>query len=508
MEYKTGDTVCGYTLIQPCGEGAYGSVFLAEDAIGTRVAVKLIRNSGRYSDRELAGLKNYRDCNHPNLLKIRHIEIHDDAIICVMDAADDLNHGSGEYLPDTLANRLNKFKRLDGKEVSAMVEGLLAGLEELHRKGLVHRDIKPDNILWVNGRPTLADAGLIAQTGQGSLVGTPGFMSPKLLAGEGKADASDDFYALGKVIYCALTGNPVQDYPSVPQDVTISMDADLGRAYRESCKNPVRSSAEFRQLMKSQPQKQEPEQKTEQKTEPQVRTVRGTVIVEKSSPKTKWFIVLLLIALAVLAGMLFLRKDKPGMQPEAVEPNGTTHLKKTGLQDSAYAEDLQDRAQAFLNRLGWFKEDRLASLLDYRQMTAADIADRLQYSSENPRLTTDGVPKHSYKIGTDAENKLLLLFGEASYPAMDAAKLKERQDYWRGQAGSPLAVQQKMLKTDPVMQAAAIDLFIRNAVNTLLSRNRVTAEDETNLKAVISLRQELIDPEIGQLLYLNRKNNP
>ena len=210
MEYKSGDSLCGCTLKQKCGAGAYGEVWLAEDAIGTRVALKIINNRGSYSERELAGLKNYKDCNHPNLLKIRYVEVTDEHICCIMDAADDLSRGKGKYTPDTLANRLSKFGRMDGKEITAMLDGLLAGLEELHRHGLVHRDIKPDNILWVNARPTLADAGLVAQEGKGSLVGTPGFMSPKLMSGKGPADASDDFYALGKVIYCALTGLPVE----------------------------------------------------------------------------------------------------------------------------------------------------------------------------------------------------------------------------------------------------------------------------------------------------------
>ena len=71
MIYRNGDRLCNCTLLQKCGSGSYGEVWLAEDAIGTRVALKIIANRGSYSERELAGLRNYKECNHPNLLKLQ-----------------------------------------------------------------------------------------------------------------------------------------------------------------------------------------------------------------------------------------------------------------------------------------------------------------------------------------------------------------------------------------------------------------------------------------------------
>ena len=99
MKYNHGDKLCNCTLLQKCGSGAYGEVWLAEDVIGTRIALKILR--GKYSEREVAGLKLYKDCNHPNLLKIRYVEINDGLVCYTMDAADDLNNGQSEYQPDT-----------------------------------------------------------------------------------------------------------------------------------------------------------------------------------------------------------------------------------------------------------------------------------------------------------------------------------------------------------------------------------------------------------------------
>ena len=71
--YKPGDKLCACTLLVKCGEGSYGEVWLAENAIGGKVALKILKK--KFSEREIRGLQNYKDCDHPNLLKIRHIEI-------------------------------------------------------------------------------------------------------------------------------------------------------------------------------------------------------------------------------------------------------------------------------------------------------------------------------------------------------------------------------------------------------------------------------------------------
>lgn len=257
MKYDVGDRIGSYQLLYLCGEGAYGRVFLVRNVLTQhQVALKLLPLSAKVTARELQGLKNYRECRHPNLLQIHHIDQAEGVLYYTMDAADNLAGTGGGYEPDTLAARLAHRKSLPAGEVAKMAAELLEGLDCLHRRNLLHRDIKPDNILWVDGRATLADIGLTTDSRNASLVGTPGFMSGELLSGKRPANREDDLYALGKVIYCALTGCAVCDYPHYPQSVTISEAAPLIRAYTAACRSPstVKSSQEMKRLLTAPPE--------------------------------------------------------------------------------------------------------------------------------------------------------------------------------------------------------------------------------------------------------------
>jgi len=254
MKYDTGLTIGSYKLISVCGAGAYGSVFCAQNIMTQhRVALKILSMSDKIMQRELQGIVNYRECRHPNLLQIHHIEKIDDCLYYTMDLADNISVDENNYIPDTLAHRLSNKKSLPAAEVNKMATELLDGLEYLHAHGLVHRDIKPDNILWIDGRATLADIGLTANLENASLVGTPGFMSEALLTGKRTASIEDDLYALGKVIYCALTGCRVKEYPHYPGTLTISDADSLIKAYTEACRSPspVKSSQDMRAILSS-----------------------------------------------------------------------------------------------------------------------------------------------------------------------------------------------------------------------------------------------------------------
>src|SRR6185295_5701351 len=102
---------------------------------------------------------------------------------------------------------------------------LTAALGHLHSQGLLHRDIKPANIIFVSGKPKLADVGLVTEfalPGRDlSLVGTRGYIPP-----EGPGQPSADVYALGMVLYEAVMGLPPEQFPTLPDGALQRPDSE------------------------------------------------------------------------------------------------------------------------------------------------------------------------------------------------------------------------------------------------------------------------------------------
>ncbi|MBR1920480.1 MAG: serine/threonine protein kinase [Kiritimatiellae bacterium] len=222
-------TVCGsWRLVREIGRGAYGTVFLAEGPKGEHAAVKVCRRETtdpeRYA-RELRGATLYRFIPpSEGLLRMREIGEEPWGFYAVMDLADDEFGGraaSPAYRPKTLADVIRGEKALPLGECVALGIALARGLVVLQRHHLLHRDIKPGNVVFVGGRPVLSDPGLLVEEAESSsLVGTPGYVPPERFVG-----AAGDVYSLGLTLKAASFGRAVEDLDKGP-----AHEADTGSA--------------------------------------------------------------------------------------------------------------------------------------------------------------------------------------------------------------------------------------------------------------------------------------
>lgn len=258
-------SISDHELLRCVGRGAYGSVWLARNVMGTFRAVKVVHRENfareRPFAREYEGVLKFEPISrsHPNLMQILHVGRRAEYFYYVTELADDARErpnaecrtpmegggretGTGmaqstsdvslsvpgsspaliaSYAPRTLQSDLERRGRLPARECLSLATALALALEHLHDHGLVHRDVKPSNVIFVHGVPKLADVGLVAAQGDSySIVGTEGYLPP-----EGPGTPQADLYALGILLYEASTGMNRRDYPRLPPNLRDLPDA-------------------------------------------------------------------------------------------------------------------------------------------------------------------------------------------------------------------------------------------------------------------------------------------
>ncbi len=194
-----------YRVESQVASGGMATVYLATDQrLDRQVAIKVIHqhlaNDSNFQDKFVLEAKTAAKLSHPNLVN-------------VFDQGSDLGttYLVMEYVPGiTLRDALNEYGPLPAVRALEMLAQILSGLAAAHRAGILHRDLKPDNVLLADdGRVKLGDFGLAraisAHTSTGDLVGTIAYLSPELVT-RGLADARSDVYAAGILLYELLTG--------------------------------------------------------------------------------------------------------------------------------------------------------------------------------------------------------------------------------------------------------------------------------------------------------------
>ena len=205
----------GVDLVGVIGSGGSGVVYLGRQAaFGRDVAVKVASNTAAADDatrrweREVAAIG--RLSNHPNIVPVFDAGI----------TADGSPYLVMPHVPGgTLGDRLRDEGPLDPAEVASFGAKLAGTLATVHAAGVLHRDVKPDNVLWSpHGEPQLTDFGIarlrdLTTTFGGGLEATIAYAAPEVLKGEPASEATD-VYGLGATLYACLTGS--SPHPSRP----------------------------------------------------------------------------------------------------------------------------------------------------------------------------------------------------------------------------------------------------------------------------------------------------
>jgi eukaryotic-like serine/threonine-protein kinase len=221
LSIETGQVIDGkYRVVKLLGRGGMGAVYLAEHTvIGKRVAVKVLL--GSVAENETAVTRFEREAQAAGRIGSDHIlEIFDFGSL-----PDGARYMVCEYLEgETLATRLQREGRLTPQAMAPLARQLLSGLGAAHQAGVVHRDLKPENIFILKHKagwndfikiidfgiskfqPLSATEGGLQMTATGIVVGTPCYLSPEQARGSREADNRSDLYAVGVILYEAVTG--------------------------------------------------------------------------------------------------------------------------------------------------------------------------------------------------------------------------------------------------------------------------------------------------------------
>jgi eukaryotic-like serine/threonine-protein kinase len=224
-----------YAIERELGRGGMATVYLAQDIRHDRqVAIKVLKPELAAvlgAERFLTEIKTTAGLQHPHILPLFDSGEADGFLFYVMPFID------GE----TLRGKLDRETQLGIDDAVRITRDVADALSYAHRNGIIHRDVKPENILLHDGRPTVADFGIalaVSAAGGGRMtetglsLGTPYYMSPEQATAEKDLTYRTDIYALGCVLYEMLTGDPPHTGSS-SQQIVMKIVTDDARPVQE-----------------------------------------------------------------------------------------------------------------------------------------------------------------------------------------------------------------------------------------------------------------------------------
>jgi serine/threonine protein kinase len=202
-----GRTLGPYQLERLLGQGGFAWVFVGREIDGTPVAVKVLKpryaGDALFETRFRNESETAAKLQHPNIVRIRVVAKAGDHVYFGMDLC-----------ADSLGARLAREGPLPEEDIARLARDIATALDFAHRQGVIHRDLKPDNVLIrSDGAAVLTDFGIaravsgyVASTGVNMTIGTPHYLSPEQAQGR-PVDQRADYYALGVTLYKAATGD-------------------------------------------------------------------------------------------------------------------------------------------------------------------------------------------------------------------------------------------------------------------------------------------------------------
>ncbi|MDQ3812052.1 MAG: serine/threonine protein kinase [Chloroflexota bacterium] len=255
--------IASYTLLEPIGSGGMAIVYRArQETLDRIVAVKVLSDnlamSGEFIERFRREARTAASMRHPNVITVHDFGQDERGVPYLV-----VEYVEGATLADLMD------RGLDDVRVPNLLEQVAAGLDYAHSRGVIHRDVKPGNVLLTeDGRCVLADFGLAwiregaHLTMTGGVIGTPEYMSPEQASGD-RVDHRTDVYALGVMLFEMLTGErpftaadplgvllkhvqaPVPSVRSLRPDLPDAVDRVVGRALAKDPNERYQSAGEL-----------------------------------------------------------------------------------------------------------------------------------------------------------------------------------------------------------------------------------------------------------------------